>query len=92
LKSQAWNNARIIHEQNQYFFGIRPFARARNYRFDEITRSPCANMVWDSSQLFVDGSITAVSAVVPKPTAVRLLLVGLMLWATVGYRCKGLSA
>jgi exodeoxyribonuclease V alpha subunit len=64
----------------------------RNYRFDEITRSPCANMVWDSSQLFVDGSITAVSAVVPKPTAVRLLLVGLMLWATVGYRCKGLSA
>jgi len=47
-------------------FGIRPFAKARSYRFDEITHSPGANMVWDSLQLFVDGSITAVSAIVPN--------------------------
>jgi hypothetical protein len=72
-------------------FGIRPFARARSYRFDKITRSPGAKLVWESSRLFVEGPITAISAVVPKPAAVRLLLMGLMLLATVGYRGKGLS-
>jgi hypothetical protein len=92
LKTQVRNNARIIHKQNEYYFGITLFAKASSYRFDEITRSPGANMVWKNSRLFVEGPITAILAVVPKPTAVRLLFVGLMLLATVGHRGKGLSA
>ena len=50
--------------------------------------TPGAGLLWDSSQLAVDGSLAVIAAAVPEPTSASLLIVSLSALALVGRRRK----